>query len=150
MKRLLQIQIVTLLLFVSCKIGPKPIAYGSQSCHYCSMTVVDQQHAAQLVTKKGKTYTFDSTECMINHLKEKEQVDMALVLVNDYNAPGKLIDATKATYLISEGIPSPMGEFLTAFSSEKDAIGAQEANFGELYSWEALWTNFNADHVHDK
>lgn len=114
------------------------------------MTVVDQQHAAQLVTKKGKTYTFDSTECMINHLKEKEQVDMALVLVNDYNAPGKLIDATKATYLISEGIPSPMGEFLTAFSSEKDAIGAQEANFGELYSWEALWTNFNADHVHDK
>lgn len=150
MKRLLQIHIVPLLLFVSCKIGPKPIAYGSESCHYCSMTVVDQQHAAQLVTKKGKTYTFDATECMINHMREREQTEVALILVNDYNAPGHLMDATQATYLISDGIPSPMGEFLTAFSSKEGAASAQEANSGELFTWQALLIKFNADHVHDK
>jgi len=148
MKRLLQI--IPLLLFVSCQIGPKPITYGLESCHYCSMTVVDQQHAAQLVTKKGKTYTFDSSECMINHLKEREQAEVALVLANDYNAPGKLIDATKATYLISDGIPSPMGEFLTAFASKEDAESTQEAHSGKLYTWQALLIKFNTEHVHDK
>ena len=99
-----------------CTSTPKPIQYGADGCHYCSMTIVDNQHAAQFMTAKGKTYSFDATECMLNYLKEIDPSDVAFALVNDYNAPGEFIDATEATYLISENIPSPMGEYLTAFS----------------------------------
>ncbi len=101
--------ILLLVLCLSCSIGPKSIDYGHVGCHFCSMTIVDQQHAAQLVTQKGKVFNFDAIECMLNQLKKEDQSEIALFLVNDYEQPGELVDATKATYLISENIPSPMG-----------------------------------------
>ena len=132
-----------LLLGSSCKVGPKPIAYGTDGCHFCSMTIVDRQHAAEIVTDKGKAFKFDSTECMMNHLKDIDQDQVALYLVNDYDQPGELINATKATYLISERIPSPMGEFLTAFRTQQAAADALNRYEGDLLTWEQLKLRFN-------
>ncbi len=126
----------------SCNIGPQPINYGSDGCQYCSMTIVDKQHAAQYVTHKGKVFKFDATECMMNTLKEIDQSTVALYLVNDFEAPGELINATEATYLISKNIPSPMGEFLTAFKSREVAERVQAANEGILLTWEELQKRF--------
>lgn len=126
----------------SCNIGPKPINYGSDGCHFCSMTIVDKQHAAQFVTKKGKVFKFDAAECMMNHLHEIDETTVSMFLVNDYNAPGELIDATKATYLISKNIPSPMGEYLTAFEIKETAEKAQTDNEGELFTWVELSNRF--------
>ena len=131
-----------LLFASSCSIGPKPIAYGSDGCHFCSMTIVDRQHGAEIVTDKGKVFMFDSSECMINHLKDIDQKQISLYLVNDYDQPGELVDATAATYLISNSIPSPMGEFLTAFETEQAALEAQRAYKGDLLSWEQLKLRF--------
>lgn len=136
--------IVTVAIFIvwGCSVSPKTIDYGSDGCHFCSMTIVDKQHAAQLVTKKGKAFKFDATECMMNHLKEVDSETVALFLVNDYNAPGEIIDATRATYLISENIPSPMGEYLSAFVDKESAQYAQEINEGELLTWQELQIRF--------
>lgn len=133
---------VSLFVLVSCTHTPKPIAYGADGCHFCSMTIVDRQHAAQFMTKKGRSYAFDASECMVNYLKEIDAAKVGLLLVNDYNAPGETIDATQATYLISENIPSPMGEFLTAFATREDAQKAQSENQGELFTWEELNNRF--------
>ncbi len=102
---------IALLVVVSCEVSPKPIDYGSDGCHFCSMTIVDRQHAAEIVTKKGKAFKFDAVECMMNHLKDIDVSTVELFLVNDYLAPGELIDAKKTTFLISKDIPSPMGEY---------------------------------------
>jgi copper chaperone NosL len=128
---------------VSCKISPKPIVYGTDGCHYCSMTIVDRQHAAQLVTKKGKTFKFDAIECMLNYMKEIDTGTVALYLCNYYSEPGEFISSEEATYLISDNIPSPMGEFLTAFDSEESANMAEEENGGVLYSWTELLNHMN-------
>lgn len=128
--------------FLGCNIAPEPIDYGSDACHFCSMTIVDQQHAAQIVTEKGKVFKFDATECMLNHVKEVDNTTIALFLVNDYNAPGELIDATQATFLKSRGIPSPMGEFLTAFGNRKGVEKAKSEHGGELFTWPELTSNF--------
>lgn len=134
--------LMAFLLMLGCVTTPKPIVYGSDGCHFCSMTVVDKQHAAQIMTKKGRTYSFDASECMLNHLKEIDQTTIAIFLVNDYNELGVTIDATKATYLISKNIPSPMGEYLTAFASMDAAKYAQEENQGELLTWAELQSRF--------
>lgn len=128
---------------LGCNNSPKPIIYGTEGCHYCSMTIVDKQHAAQFMTKKGRSYAFDASECMLNHLKEIDPSTVALFLVNDYESPGQFIDATKATYLISQNIPSPMGEFLTAFSNEEIARRFQKVNQGKVLSWQDLLEKFN-------
>ena len=130
------------LLVMGCSIRPEPITYGSDGCNFCSMTIVDRQHAAQIVTKKGKAFKFDAVECMVNHLKDIDVASIELFFVNDYQAPGELIDAKKATFLISKDIPSPMGEYLSAFQSRVEAENIETENNGKLYSWEELLTKF--------
>lgn len=134
--------IALLLLFFSCNVSPKPIDYGSDGCHFCKMTIVDKVHAAEIVTQKGKIYKFDATECMINFMEEFDTTQIALYLSNNYTTPEELIDATKATFLISENIPSPMGAFLSAFEDLSDAENAQADKGGTLYNWTELLAHF--------
>ncbi|NMH87477.1 nitrous oxide reductase accessory protein NosL [Flavivirga algicola] len=135
--------IILLLLFCfSCNVKPQAIDYGSDGCHFCKMTIVDKVHAAEIVTKKGKVYKFDATECMINFMKEFDSSKIQLYLSNDYKTPEALIDATQATFLISENIPSPMGAFLSAFKTEEDAKKIQEEKGGTLYNWNELLAHF--------
>lgn len=131
-------QILLMLLLLGCSPAPQAIDYGSDGCHFCKMTIVDKVHAAEVVTKKGKVYKFDATECMINFMKEFDQSNIKLYLSNNYTEPETLIDATKATFLISENIPSPMGAFLSAFKDKSNAISTQGKKGGTLYTWDEL------------
>ena len=139
MKKLLSLGIICLLLSVtSCEIKPAPINFGSDSCHFCKMTIVDRQHAAQYVTKKGKQFKFDAVECMLNDLSENGIDHLGLLLVSDYVHPGEMTDATQATYLISEGIKSPMGANLSSFSNKSDAESSLEIHGGKLFLWKEM------------
>lgn len=129
--------IFTIAILSSCNIEPKEINYGNDQCRFCKMTVVDKQHAAEVVTKKGKVFKYDAIECMMRDYKGAH-VKVGLFVINDYNAPKTLIDAKTATYLISDNIPSPMGEFLSGFSSLEAAEKVQTDKGGELYSWGQL------------
>ncbi|SHJ15126.1 copper chaperone NosL [Arenibacter nanhaiticus] len=133
-----------LLMLTSCKIAPQPIDYGSDGCYFCSMTIVDRQHAAQIVTKKGKAFKFDAIECMLNHLKEIDQKEVALFLVNDYGKPGELIDARIGHFLISKEISSPMGANLSAFSRAGESKDHIKAYDGVWYSWKELLQYFKS------
>ncbi|WP_456438706.1 nitrous oxide reductase accessory protein NosL [Psychroserpens sp.] len=134
--------IALLFLFCSCNVSPKPIDYGSDGCHFCKMTIVDKVHAAEIVTKKGKIYKFDATECMIHFMDEFDTSEIKFYLSNNYTEPEVLIDATTATFLISKNIPSPMGAFLSAFENKADAVNFQAKKEGELYTWEELLVHF--------
>ncbi|MEE9438344.1 MAG: nitrous oxide reductase accessory protein NosL [Saprospiraceae bacterium] len=124
---------------VSCKVELSEIKYGADQCHYCKMNIVDKLHAAQYVTKKGKQFKFDAIECMINQLEELDANDIALMGVSDYaDAPGTIIDASNATYIISKAIKSPMGANLSALSSKEKAIGLQKEHKGDIYDWNSI------------
>lgn len=131
-----------LLVLMGCNVSPKAIDYGNDGCHFCKMTIVDKVHAAEVVTKKGKVYKFDATECMINFSKEFNTSEIELYLSNNYTEPEALIDATKATFLISKNIPSPMGAFLSAFKNKADAEKFQKEKGGKLYTWAELLEQF--------
>ncbi len=130
--------LVLVLVTTSCTVKQQPIHYGEDACEFCLMTIVDKQHAAELVTKKGKAFKFDASECMINYLAEKEENDFELFLVADFSKPGTLINAKEAWYIISKKIPSPMGAFLSAVSTKDDAQKLQKEYGGNIYSWEEL------------
>ncbi|MFM1875238.1 MAG: hypothetical protein RL266_975 [Bacteroidota bacterium] len=130
------------LLLSGCAVEPQPINYGADACNYCKMNIVDTQHAAQFVTSKGKCYRFDAIECMLNLEKDFVEAPIELFLICDYAKPGSLIDATTATYLISENIPSPMGGFLSGFSSSDEAKTIKTEAGGELFTWQQLKTMY--------
>ena len=115
------------------------------------MTIVDRQHAAELVTQKGKVFKFDAVECMVNSIKEIGAGNIAQYLCNTYDVPGELKDATAANFLVSEALPSPMGANLTAFSTQEEANRALKAFGGRLYTWEPLLSYLKSmDYVYYK
>ena len=132
------IQIGCLLLLLGCQPGPRPVEYGTDACYFCRMTIVDRQHAAEIVTNKGKVYKYDAVECMVNSMDEIGTGDIALYLCNTFDNPGILTDATSVSYLVSEALPSPMGANLTAFATIGEANNARQEYGGTVYSWEAL------------
>jgi copper chaperone NosL len=142
MKKYSILFVLFFLTLVSCTTTPKAIEYGSEGCHFCSMTIVDTQHAAQFMTQKGKTYSFDAIECLLNYLKEHSDYDIALFQISNFIVPGEFIEASKATYLVSKNIPSPMGANLSAFATEEAANKMQKENEGILYSWKELRSKF--------
>ncbi|PKP42376.1 MAG: hypothetical protein CVT96_06085 [Bacteroidetes bacterium HGW-Bacteroidetes-13] len=126
-------------LVISCKPKSEPVDYGSDSCHYCKMTIVSKQFASELVTQKGRVYKFDAIECMVHQLAEDAETPMGLYLIHDYlNGSDDFVDATKAYYLISEDIQSPMGAHLAGFKELHQAEQFKEKNGGEIFTWEEL------------
>ena len=133
---------------VACSVEPRDIAYGSDMCEYCKMTVVDQRHAAQLVTSKGRIYMFDAIECLVNYTQDNGDQPFAHLLVNDYQDPGTLIDAMTSIYLISEAIPSPMGAYLSALRDEANANSLRQQKGGETFTWPSLKEHFKKQMTH--
>jgi copper chaperone NosL len=127
-----------LALFTSCSVDPKPIDYGMDACHFCKMNIVDQQHAAEIVTKKAKVFKYDAIECMLKDSANNKVDNVGLYLVMDYKRPNEWLDATTATYLISERVPSPMGEFLSAFKTPEEANAMKLEHSGETYNWNEI------------
>ncbi|MBL4709719.1 MAG: nitrous oxide reductase accessory protein NosL [Flavobacteriales bacterium] len=137
------ILIGTFQMLSSCKIGPQEIDYGNDACSFCQMTIVDKIHAAEIVTRKGKVYKFDASECMVNFRNDFDIAEIELYLTNIYTEPRTLVDATQATFLRSEKLPSPMGAFLTGFKNQEDAVNVQFEKEGTLYNWDELLEHLN-------
>ena len=139
----MKVVVCILILFtVSCTVKPDKIVYGKDACYYCKMNIVDKNHAAQLVTKKGKQYKYDAVECFLNDLALRDTTKLKFFLVTDYITPEKLVDATSATFIISEMIQSPMGENLASFETKDIAMNYVQKNNGKLYSWPEIQQYF--------
>ncbi len=135
--------VICWLLFCSigCTVSTEPIVYGQDGCHYCKMGIVDQRYGAELVTDKGKIMKFDAIECMINHQQGSKDT-FAFMVVNTLDRPAQLRSVDSTYFLISKKLPSPMGMYLTGFSTHKLATQAQEEYGGDIYAWDELYEQF--------
>jgi copper chaperone NosL len=135
-----------LLLLMACQVEPRPIAYGSDNCHHCKMTLMDPLFGAEVVTQKGKIYVFDDVNCLMSYLEAHPQGEESLahVLVADYTRPETLLDANLAFYLKSEQIKSPMASKIAAFPSEQSMKEFKKGLLGDgIYlAWGELVTQF--------
>lgn len=132
--------ILLALVAASCSSGPQPIDYGNELCHFCKMTISDSRFGSELVTDKGKVYKYDAVECLLKDMASHPEGSTAYV--TDFTDPGILIPAATSAYLISREIPSPMGEFISAYGSEEVAIKQQNQFGGERFDWEGLINHF--------
>lgn len=140
----LLIPVLILLIAAACRPAPSPIAFGSDMCHDCKMTIVDPQHAAELVTAKGKVMKFDAIECMIHHTAANPGAQYAFQLVMDYQQPESWLNASESHFLICEQIPSPMGAFLSALNSAAAAEAIQKAKGGQVHGWDSIQEKIGA------
>ena len=133
-------------ILMSCKPEPREIDYGLDACHYCKMNIVDAKYASELVTKKGKIYTYDAIECLINNLGEHPESTVAYTLIKDYGNPEEWVDATQAFYVVNAKIQSPMGGNLAGFLTADNAQITLSVSKDSLLNWEYIKTkNFVFD-----
>lgn len=122
------------LMLCGCTPGPQPLHYGAQTCAHCVMTLSDARYGAELVTRTGKTYAFDSVECLAAFIDGVDEAAVHSLWVTDFSQPETLIRVEDAIFLHSPALRSPMGAGLAAFPAEAPPADLD----GTLLDWPAV------------
>lgn len=126
---------------VGCTAKQEPIKFGKDICAHCNMVISDEKYGAEIVTKTGKIFKFDSAECMIDYLSENSAA------INDSNPqlyvinlarPGDFIPAREAFFLHDKGFHSPMGGNLAVFSNRMLADNNKLSPGAVVMNWEEV------------
>lgn len=103
---------------------PQPILYGKDSCAHCHMVISDKRFGGQIVTAKGKVFSFDSINCLHDYNQSHPQKDQQIYAVDSLNS-GDLIPVSEAQFLPAPPLRSPMGTAIYASKKFNDAFIAE-------------------------
>jgi len=123
--------------------GPRAIRIGEEECAHCRMRISDERFAAQLASDRGRSWAFDSIECLVEWIDEGSELPRDRIAgwwVTDFENPGSWLDAARATYLRSDALRSPMGLGLSAWADAPAARAQQGAHGGDVLDWEEVRT----------
>lgn len=156
MKRVLFIiTLVTLLLQLSaCEPKPQEINFGSDQCEYCRMMITEAEFGSQALNQQGRSFKFDSVECMAAYdLTSEASENIHSLWVPDFLNRDEWLEATSAVYLHSETLRSPMGLFLSAYSDNESAQSMKDEYGGQIVDYDRVrqivneaWLNGNNTH----
>lgn len=100
---------------------------GSETCGYCRMAITDRRFGSALMTQTGRTYRFDSIECLAAFVAQGT-AQAATLWVSDYNAPGTLLPAAEARFVrLTGSVGSPMGLGLAAIRADAAPMPGTDA-----------------------
>lgn len=101
------------------------------------MLITDNKYGAEIVSDKGKTYKFDSIECLIGFALMKNLLDgeTQSLLVSDFSNPGNFTDARNAYYVQNNNFRSPMGLNVSAFADKNKSDKFISENGGQNIGW---------------
>ena len=135
-KNKITIAVIMLLALQSCSAGPEPIKYGSESCDFCKMTIIQKKFASEWVTDKGKVYHFDDVHCLLSFRKTDKSNGTAYI--NDFTEKKELLTAGNLFFVKSLELNAPMGGHFAAFESKASADDFLKNNKGEILSWQEV------------
>jgi copper chaperone NosL len=117
------------------------IHYGEDMCSDCGMIINDPRFAAAYAANEGEgayqTYIFDDIGDMLHHMQENLTLVGEGWWVHDYHSE-EWIDATKAYFVVSEGIKSPMNHGLAAFATQAAAEEFAGPLGGQVFDWDKV------------
>lgn len=120
--------------------GPGPLAFGTEQCAHCHMTLADPRFAGQLVTTTGKIIPFDDPGCLASYVASggvrRDRIHS--LWVDDFVQPDSMLDVGRAVFLRSDSIRSPMDYGLAALRPGREADSVRAALGGALLSWEQV------------
>ena len=140
--------LVVVLLFAGCSehaTDKAPnIHYGIDACAECRMIIGDKRFAGAFITTDGETIKFDDIGCMRVY-ERKHGVMPRHAWVHDYPSEA-WIDQTKAVFVHSAAMVTPMGYGIAAFSDAQKARQFLEKQGGQKILWDKMSETLHKDH----
>jgi copper chaperone NosL len=126
-----------ILFFASCSPTPEVIQIGHDECSYCKMIISEKPFATQLLTTKGKSFKFDSIECMVAYeIKFHPEGDnIHSKWVNDFENPDESFELENAAIVFSQNVKSPMGLSLLAVPNTNSPTFMNSVD-GRVLTWQ--------------
>lgn len=117
--------------------APRPIAYGTDQCAHCHMTIADPRYAAEVVTNTGKVLVFDDIGCLAAFLAAGGVSPAAVhsTWAHDYTAPGEWVRTSDLAFLRSDSFHTPMGSGIVALARPASADSLRATAGGERLDW---------------
>ncbi|MGZ3745113.1 MAG: nitrous oxide reductase accessory protein NosL [Pseudobdellovibrionaceae bacterium] len=112
---------------------PEPIALGHDHCHACKMTITEARFGAEVISKTGKIYKFDSVPCLAGFIKENPEFEK--IFVTDFFSPGQFVKAEDAFFLDYPAIRGPMGSSLLTTAQSDNFKGLTKSEKMNLLRW---------------
>ena len=93
-------------------------------CANCKMAISERAFAAEILNREEIAIKFDDIGCLVHYISNRTKMDeISAWFVTDY--PSKTwIDATKASYIRSNTIRTPMGSGIVAYREKSQAKAA--------------------------
>ena len=132
------VALVALALLTACG-GEKreiEIAYGTDVCEYCRMTIDDPALAAALEDAEGHVHLFDEPGCMASWLRERRD-NTGKAMVRDADGRGWL-EAQQAYF--ARGQRTPMAFGFVAYADRDAALVASRPAGAPLATWTSILT----------
>lgn len=126
----------------SADFGPPAITYGQTECYQCKMIVSEEPFAAAavIVASDGvQKRAFDDIGCLLDFLREAPTADRAISYVHDHPSH-KWLDASRAVFIRSESLRTPMASHLAAAESSAGAEELLRRYAGTTATFEQLRT----------
>ncbi|MBT6003031.1 MAG: hypothetical protein HOG76_09365 [Candidatus Marinimicrobia bacterium] len=104
------------------------------------MTIVEEHYGSELLTTKGKSYKFDSIECLAAFVKKGEVSSEKIygLYFTDFEDAGNLYPLQEMIFVHATKLKSPMGLNLSAYRTQKTADDVALLYFGETMDWEQV------------
>lgn len=120
--------------------GPRPLAFATDQCAHCHMTLIDPRFAGELVTLPGKSIPFDDVGCLAAYVADTTAREgrIGSLWVADFARPGSMLDAHQAVFLRSNSLHTPMDYHIVAFRSGAEADSVRVTLGGEVLSWDQV------------
>ena len=127
-------------LLIACEPEVQEINYGQDGCSYCRMTIIEELYGSELLTTRGKSYKFDSIECLAAFVARGEVANAKIhdLYFTDFEDAGNLYPLEEMIFVQSKKLKSPMGLNLSAFRTQKTADDVALLYFGETLTWEQV------------
>ncbi len=121
--------------------APPKIHYGEDTCSDCGMIINDARFAAAYAVQQGQgayqTFIFDDIGDMLHHMQQNLTLTGAGWWVHDYSSE-EWIDATRAYFVVSDQIKTPMNHGTAAFATQESAAQLAGEVGGQVLDWDKV------------
>jgi copper chaperone NosL len=120
--------------------GPRAIAFGTEECAHCHMTIADPRYAAVLLTTTGKTIVFDDAGCMANYIATgaiaRDKVKGAWF--HAFLEPDSVYPAAQVRLVKSDTLRTPMGSGYAVAHAGPQVAELERLVGGHAATWDEV------------